>query len=711
MSRYVVTLDYAGMASPHAIGDKFSSLARASRSGIAVPEAVCIATEAYRAFMASSGLTTEIAFELARKRFAEMRWEELWDTALRIRARFLHAPLPQDLSAAFKRVIERTFGDTPVVVRSSAPGEDSTESSFAGIHESFVNVRGTDDILTHIKLVWASLFSDKALLYRKELGIDPRDSCMAVIVQRLIKSDRSGIVFTLSPTDETCAVVEAVYGLNQGLVDGIVEPDRWILKRDSGEIAERSMALHTTALVAGSSEVREVRLQQELASQPVLQNHEVADVLSLAMSAETLANCPQDVEWTYEGAKLSLLQSRPITKRKEAPQDARRFYLGLHRSYEELERLRRDIEQRILPGMNADAKKLASEELQSLDDAGIANALARREEVFEKWKDAYWASCIPFGHGMRLFGQFYNDVVRPDDPHEFIDLLASSELLSIERNKQLAELAHLYRCDPHDSRLAEGYAAFIDNHGPLLFDTQSTERIRPQLEALVQKLSRRVIAKPIPRRQDALEKNFFASVRPKQQPFARALLALGRSSYRLRDDDNSYLGRVESELKRALQIAHARLASAGRIGAHAPNSRETVAALRNPSYKPMIQQNQKGVEKSRGLRARQLIGQPAGKGLVQARARVVAGIEDAFAIEEGEIMVCDAIDPAMTAAVALASGIVERRGGMLIHGAIIAREYGLPCVTGIPDATEYIRTGTLVTLDGTLGIVTVHGKQ
>jgi pyruvate,water dikinase len=106
-------------------------------------------------------------------------------------------------------------------------------------------------------------------------------------------------------------------------------------------------------------------------------------------------------------------------------------------------------------------------------------------------------------------------------------------------------------------------------------------------------------------------------------------------------------------------------------------------------------------------RARQIVGQPAGPGIATGTARVVRERDDLFAFAPGEVLVCDAIEPTMTFVVPLAAGIVERRGGMLIHGAIIAREYGLPCVTGVPRATELIRTGDRVTVDGYLGIVVV----
>ena len=107
------------------------------------------------------------------------------------------------------------------------------------------------------------------------------------------------------------------------------------------------------------------------------------------------------------------------------------------------------------------------------------------------------------------------------------------------------------------------------------------------------------------------------------------------------------------------------------------------------------------------LKARQLTGQPAGPGIAKGKARVIRRHEDLANFKHGEILVCDAVDPNITFVVPLAAAVVERRGGMLIHGAIIAREYGLPCITGVPDATKLIHTGDSITVDGYLGIVTL----
>lgn len=137
---------------------------------------------------------------------------------------------------------------------------------------------------------------------------------------------------------------------------------------------------------------------------------------------------------------------------------------------------------------------------------------------------------------------------------------------------------------------------------------------------------------------------------------------------------------------------------------------EIVRALKDPLYVPVPVSGNSPPTEEKGFRVspRQLTGQPAGHGLAKGKARVIRNREDLFSFRSGEILVCDAIDPNMTFVVPLAAGIVERRGGMLVHGAIIAREYGLACVTGIPDATSLIRTGDTLTVDGYLGIVVVH---
>ena len=248
--RLVIPLESLNGDDRAAAGGKAASLARLARGGVPIPPGVCITIHAYRRFIGQSGLRERILLELNRKPFEDMRWEEIWDLALRIRNLFLVTRCAPALEKALRRELEPRFGDRAVVVRSSAVGEDSGAASFAGLHESYVNVAGIEAVLEHVRLVWASLWSDRALLYRRELGLDVRTSTMAVVVQDIVAGERSGIAFSASPLDTRQAVIEAVHGLNQGLVDGTIEPDRWILDRTGGGIISHTAARREKTVVA-----------------------------------------------------------------------------------------------------------------------------------------------------------------------------------------------------------------------------------------------------------------------------------------------------------------------------------------------------------------------------------------------------------------------------------------------------------------------------
>jgi pyruvate,water dikinase len=206
------------------------------------------------------------------------------------------------------------------------------------------------------------------------------------------------------------------------------------------------------------------------------------------------------------------------------------------------------------------------------------------------------------------------------------------------------------------------------------------------------------------------EQAFIRSFPEEDQAYACELIRLARKSYQLRDDDNLYLGQVEKMLMLALHEAARRLGTRYDSHKNSLNPEELLSALRLPGYILPQKAATEIHEDRKTVNARQLRGQPAGKGIARGRARVISSPQDIVSLERDEILVCDAIDPTMTFCIPLVSAIVERRGGMLIHGAIIAREYGIPCVTGIPQATEFLRTGDDITVDGFIGLVINHTR-
>ena len=701
------------------VGGKAYALSVMAKTGAKVPSGVCIIADAYRRYVRSTGIAEQIRLELSRKRFVDMRWEEVWDAALRIRNKFLTTPLPRRLYGDLSRPLLQRFGDVAVVVRSSAPDEDSARASFAGLHESYVNIRGTEAMIDHVRLVWASLWSDAALLYRRELGLDVSRSSMAVVVQELVRSERSGVAFSRDPNDDTRAVIEAVHGLNQGLVDGTVEPDRWLLERRSGRIISHIPAVRENRVVADEGGVGAGPLPDELRNRPPLDETEILRVYSLLLNAEEFFGSSQDMEWTMKCSELFLLQSRPLTTAaNEEKDDKRPWYLSLKRSFDNLRILRRKIEEDILPSMIAAADEMAARDLTGLTEQELRSEIIGRVDVYNSWVAVYWKDLIPFAHGIRLFGIAYNDAIRPKDPYEFMNLLAGTGMEGVQRNRMLNEMAALvrsalYTSDKLRERLADDrrfqdlLLGFMARFGDLSCGTKQCSQGPDVITDLVIELASapEVEERSAPKDVTALEKSFLARFEGHERSHAEELLDLARTSYKTRDDDNIYLGRVKGQAIMAIDEYMRRFSKDGSISE--PELKKAIEGISAPDTVPPKGPGKNMQEEGFRSKARQITGQPAGPGIARGKARVIADASDLHRFKAGEVLVCDAVDPSITFIVPLASAIVERRGGMLIHGAIIAREYGLACVTGIPDATSLIHTGDTVTVDGYLGIVTI----
>ena len=684
-------------------GGKATTLSLLIAGGHLVPGGSCITTDAYHRFVDLTGLRGRMALELSRKAMEEMRWEEMWDLGLRMRTMFLNTPVPPKME---EEMMAHHSGMDRLVVRSSSLAEDSDATSFAGIHDSFVNV-SPEDIIDRVRMVWASLWSDRAILYRNELGLDLESSAMAVLIQKMIVGGRSGVVFTRDPENPDMTIIEAVPGLNQGMVDGTVPPDRWRVKRSSGEVVEMERGSRDKVAMPSDTGV-ELRSADDMET---LVNGDVDRVFEEAMSIESEFGRPQDIEFTLEGEDLYILQARPITTFIE--NEERSWYRSLRRSYENLLSLRERIEGDIIPSMVEQSEELASIDLGAMSDEELADEIERRVDILSRWEGVYKETLIPFAHGMRLFGEVYNMIMRPNDPHQFMELLATGKMISTERNRRLMDLAaRLDRegVSPMDENDLD--PEILDEIDDIMRDSggrlRGSNESRKGLIRLLGRMGDSSVRERDLEHIDHLEDDFLLRFEGEERGRAEDLLDMARASYRMRDDDNLVLGRIEGELERTLEEARVRLAERISEG-HEVSREHVVRMLLDHDLIPELLPDT--VTSERRTLPRQLVGQPAIKGIATGRARVIRGEEELFDFMSGEVLVCDALDPNMTFVAPLCSAIVERRGGMLIHGAIIAREYGIPCVTGIPDLVDQVESGDILTVDGFLGIVTVSERS
>lgn len=705
---------------PELLGNKALTLARLQTAGYRVPEGFCLPVGVYWNYLSETGLADFILMELERKDFSEMRWEEIWDVSLRIRNHFVTASWPENLERDLLEDLNHLPQNwSSAAVRSTAPGEDSENLSFAGLHESRIMVSGSQAILDAIQLTWASLWSDSALLYRQELGLNPLKTGMAVLVQEMVVGERSGILFTQSPNNNDRMMIESVWGLNQALVDGTLEPDRWQISRRDGRVCEKHLVRHLEALRPVDNSFALVPISPSVVGRSPLDETICEWLFEKGQQLEAFFSAPVDVEWTVQDRHLYILQARPITKGFQAgPNDNRPWYLTLHPSLETLEQLSVELEEQVIPGMHQDAQQMVECDLAKLSNAQLVQETLHRRNILEKWLQVYKEKCIPMAHGMRLFGQFYNDCFGPDDPYEFLNLLRSENLLAVKRNRQLLNMAQMLREDPRLlNNIKQGHQIpqqhplyqrikdFADEYSGINWVMQKEFDLWPWLIKLAEEDDLETVLSS----EIAITDNIFKNLSDDKRTIADRLLDIARRSYALRDNDNLYLGKVRAQVVAAEKEVRRRVHSSGDDSLDNLLEKSLVSEM---LFKHQSQPQTKTPQEFSGAQLeRQLIGQPAGPGFSSGKARILQNQSSLTEFQKGEVLVCDAIEPNMTFVVPLAVAIIERRGGMLIHGAIIAREYGIPCVTGISEATRIIQTGDIVTVDGHLGIVTIDRQK
>ncbi|MFJ7586796.1 rifamycin-inactivating phosphotransferase [Streptomyces sp. NPDC097617] len=295
------------------VGGKGAQLGGLSRiEGVRVPDGFCVTTDAFRRIMAGAPSIDERLDRLSRVDPDDR--EAIRTLSARIRRTVEGIAVPDDLAAAITGGLTRFGEQDAYAVRSSATAEDLPTASFAGQQDTYLNVVGPAAILRHISQCWASLFTERAVVYRRRAGIDHRAVHMAVVVQRMAFPHASGILFTADPVsgDRKVSTVDAGLGLGEALVSGLVNPDVFRVRDD--EVVARAIAAKqraVTALPAGGT--REVAIDAQRQEQPSLTDAQVVRLARLGRRIEAHFGRPQDIEWCLVEDDFRIVQSRPIT--------------------------------------------------------------------------------------------------------------------------------------------------------------------------------------------------------------------------------------------------------------------------------------------------------------------------------------------------------------------------------------------------------------
>lgn len=288
-------------------GGKALNLHLLTAHGQPVPAWAVVGIDALERFVEGAGLHDEIERLLALDG-AEARRE--------LRALLLEAPLDAAVAGVIAEAYERAGGEE-VAVRSSAVEEDTAGHSFAGQFDSFLNVRGLDRVIARVRCCWASAHGERVTLYRREQGLPTRPAPVAVVVQRLVRAGRSGVLFTVNPTNGCRGelVISSVFGLGQGLVEGSVDADTLVIDRAGGETRHAYVGEKPSrAVPAPDAEgCVAVDVPVEQRSRLSLADEQIAALARAGGEVEDAFGSPQDIEWAFADGALWILQSRPVT--------------------------------------------------------------------------------------------------------------------------------------------------------------------------------------------------------------------------------------------------------------------------------------------------------------------------------------------------------------------------------------------------------------
>ncbi len=321
------------------VGGKGANLGELTQVRIPVPQGFIVNSDAYKRFLKETGIQKNINKLLSNLDIEDT--EKLQETSEKIQDLIIEQNMPQDIQQAITEAYNNMHVDLNILkaskeavsfikagrnlpfvaVRSSATAEDLADTSFAGQMSTFLNIKGSNDVLEAVKRCWASLYTARAIYYRSKNNFPHEKVFIAVIVQRMLNSDKSGVVFTINPTtnNEDEILIEAGYGLGDAIVSGSITPDRYIVDKNSFNIKARKINKQEWYLTKDENLGRTVKksVPNYLSEKQVLSDDEIKKLAVLVKRIESHYNHPQDIEFATENGMQYIVQTRPVTTTKK----------------------------------------------------------------------------------------------------------------------------------------------------------------------------------------------------------------------------------------------------------------------------------------------------------------------------------------------------------------------------------------------------------
>ncbi|HEY8804275.1 MAG TPA: phosphoenolpyruvate synthase [Clostridium sp.] len=310
-NKYILFFDEIDKKDISLVGGKGANLGEMTKAGFQVPYGFCVTTKAYKAFLQYNKLLNFIP-EVIK----DANLENISQIGEKIRKKVARSEIPEEIAREILSAVQKTGIDNYYAVRSSATAEDLAFASFAGQQDTYLNIKGDDDLLISVRDCWASLFTDRAIIYRIQNKIDHEMVYMSAVVQKMVLPEVAGIMFTADPLSGHRGIVsiDTSYGLGEALVSGLVSPDIYKFRKSNMQIDSKVIGdkkLEILPIEGGGT--KKVDITGERSKSQVMKDSQIKRLAELGMKIEKHYGCPQDIEWCLENEQLYIVQSRAIT--------------------------------------------------------------------------------------------------------------------------------------------------------------------------------------------------------------------------------------------------------------------------------------------------------------------------------------------------------------------------------------------------------------
>lgn len=673
-------------------GGKGASLGEMTSAGLPVPPGFVILSTAFERFLKETDLNVEIDSALDSVNHKEIHTVE--KASEKIEALILVAEIPKDIADEIKRFFEK-LGAKYVAVRSSATAEDSASAAWAGQLESYLNTT-EEKLFENVKKCWASLFTPRAIFYRFEKNLHKHKISVAVVVQKMVESEKSGIAFSVHPVtqDRNQLIIEAGFGLGEAIVSGQITPDSYVIEKQPLRIVDKNVQTQVKGFYRAENGENEWRdIPKEQGEKQILSDKEILEITKIILHIENHYGFPCDIEWAFESEKFYITQSRPITTLAD---------LGVN--------------------------DIGAQQNYSEKDVDWVLYLERQQPIFLfasfvrpyglKLKEA---TGFGFVHQLHHFkndtGFFYRSSVEMKNADEYyLTLIKSND----KRLRHWQELGIRYNSTADDliKRFAGGQFRLeniVEEYNKIqeqceeimMYGTVIPYRILSAVNSAIEagesnKIFQEVLALYEPLRATTKYPALVEHVFPL---FWKAAVDItgtkNQDIFSLLDPDE--LGDV---FHKPVNFDHKKVEQRklGCVFWFDQESKHFVFS----TDQDFLEKN--GIQINALQDVSQLKGSIANKGVARGHARIINNLKDAQEFSDGDIVVSINTSPSLMPILVKCSGIVTDEGGIMCHAAIVSRELDKPCIIGTKVATKVIKNGDVIEVDANRGIVTILEK-